>query len=102
MVLGVSTLFAQTGGISQEREINAIQKSTMVDGKQTYPHGFHTNKNLQRQLQIDNSAKVDTLGPDGVRYQIKNPYTNKTKKSKAKRSTGGFTFADMAKRVNAK
>ena len=99
LIFSVNLVFGDSGGFSQENEIQSIKRSTMVNGKQTYPHGFHTNKRLQQQMDVGNSAKVDTLGADGVRYQIRNPF--KSSKKSAKKRSGGFTFADMANRVNA-
>lgn len=91
-------VMADDGIIDRSREFESIKERTMIDGRPSYPHGFHTNKTIQSQLSIQNSAEVDTIGAKGIRYQIKNPYGRNKEKKKAKKR--GFTFSDMAKKIN--
>ena len=101
-------LSADSGVIDPNREFQSIKQQTLIDGRQTYPHGFYTNERLKTQLQINNSALNDNIGGTGIRYQIKNPSKinkskpNLNKKPIVKKKNTGFSFSQMAKELQTK
>ena len=102
-IIMATWIYADSGVIDSQNEINAIKQQTLINGRQTYPHGFHTNKRLQNQLSIQNSAVVDNVGGDGVRYQIKNPLKDDPAAPSKKRvAQAGFSFSNMAKQLQKK